>query len=288
MKALNSIAFITGATSGIGKEFANRFAASGYDLILTGRREPELKQVAEAISNEHHVKVEIMIGDLTDSNYCQALCERIKQAGNIEVLVNNAGFGIEDVFHMIKIEEIRSMLCTHMMATVELIHAVLPGMIRRRCGTIINLSSLGAFTPGFSKSLYLGTKAFIHYFTEALLPEVHKYGIRLQSLCPGMTVSDFHRHIKDETYRKKIHRLPFMLPEEVVARSFKALKRGVVLCIPGVLNKLLYLISRLLPIRVLMLISGSGKEQPEMRTKQIPVVELQHHHPMVFALKKAN
>ena len=156
-------AFITGATSGIGKEFACRFAENGFNLIITGRRKLELEHVAKAISTDYRIKVTFIIGDLANQRYRQKLCNRIKEAGDIDALVNNAGFGIDQSFYTIGIDEIRSMILTHTLATVELIHAVLPGMIERRRGTIINVSSLGAFMPGLTRSMYLGTKSFVHY-----------------------------------------------------------------------------------------------------------------------------
>ena len=134
-----------------------------------------------------------------------------------------------------------------MNATIELIHAVLPGMIKRRRGTIINVSSLGAFIPGLTRSLYLGTKSFVHYFTEALSAEISPFGIRVQSLCPGMTVSDFHRNICYNEMEKSKRQLPFMTPEEVVSSSLRSLEKGCTLCIPGAINKLFYIVAKLLP-----------------------------------------
>ena len=288
MKNSRSMAIITGATSGIGKEFACRFAAAGHDLIITGRRTLELRKVAEDLSSQYRVDVEVMTGDLADGRYCQELCEKIKRAGNIEVLVNNAGFGIDHAFHAIGIEDTRSMLYTHMIATVELIQAVLPGMIKRGSGTIINVSSLAAFTPGFSRSLYLGTKAFIHYFTEALFTEIGQFGIRMQSLCPGMTVSDFHRNTQRENFEKKMSLLPFMSPEQVVSTSLNALKTGWVLCIPGFWNKLFYISAKLLPTKVLMRISGFRKEMQDRLPEEIPFMKRADHERTAVALKHAS
>jgi uncharacterized protein len=260
METKRPIALITGATSGIGKEFAFRLAASGYDLIITGRRETELNNVADSITSEYKARVEVIAGDLAGRQYRLRLCRRAIRADDIDVLVNNAGFGIDHEFQTISIDEIRSMIFTHMLATVELIHAVLPGMIKRHSGTIINVSSLAAFIPGFSRSIYLGTKSFVHYFTEALSTEIGTFGIRLQSLCPGMTVSDFHRNCSEKP-GKGMHLLPFMTPNEVVTKSFRSLEMGYTLCIPGACNKMLYLIARLLPTRLLMKISCFRREK---------------------------
>ncbi|TSA25639.1 MAG: SDR family oxidoreductase [Bacteroidetes bacterium] len=260
MENNGSTAIITGATSGIGKEFACRFAEKGYNLIITGRRKSELKKVAKAISTDYRVDVQVIIGDLADQQYRQELCNRIKEACDIDALVNNAGFGIDQSFYTIAIEEIRSMILTHTLATVELTHAVLPGMIERRRGMIINVSSLGAFMPGLTRSLYLGTKSFVHYFTEALSTEVRPLGIRIQSLCPGMTRSDFHRNMQNEKLEKKLRLIPFMSPEEVVNTSLVSVEKGRIFCIPGAINKLFYFIAKVLPVRVFMQIAGFRKE----------------------------
>lgn len=259
MKTSHPTALITGATSGIGKVFAFRYAGKGYDLILTGRRKKELEGVAATIAGRYPVHVSLMTGDMTDPEYRQRLAGRIRQEEDLEVLVNNAGFGIDRAFDQTAIEEIRSMMYTHMTATVELIHAALPAMIRRSSGTIINVSSLGAFIPGLTRSLYLATKSFVHYFTEALSTEIHRQGIRIQSLCPGMTVTDFHRNNHNEKLQDKLRLIPFMSAEAVVDTSLRSLEHGHVFCIPGVINKLFYTIAKLLPIKLLAAMSGFRK-----------------------------
>ena len=270
MRNQRPIAFITGATSGIGKEFAVRFAEKGYDLIITGRRKNELRNVAATIQSQNPVRVKILTGDLSCRSYRNRLCRKILDTPEIEVLVNNAGFGIDHAFHMIGIEDIRSMVDTHTMAVAELIHAILPSMLKKRRGTIINVSSLAAFTPGFSRSIYLGTKSFVHYFTEALGAEISSFGIRVQSLCPGMTFSDFHRNIDDPESMKKIKRLPFMSPEEVVSQSLKSLDKGHILCIPGFINKLLYILAKIVPTQIARRLSVFEKEEPVPIVHEIP------------------
>ena len=287
METKNPIAVITGATSGIGKEFASRFAEKGYDLVITGRRKIQLKEVAKSISSQSGIHVEVSTGDLSNRLYRQRLCTRIRALGNVDVLVNNAGFGINQAFQKTGIDEIRSMIDTHTVATVELIHAVLPGMTGRRRGTIINVSSLGAFIPGFTRSLYLGTKCFNHYFTEALSTELVPLGIRLQSLCPGMTTSDFHRHIHDGNLEKKMGLLPFMSPEDVVSTSLKSLDSGRVLCIPGAMNKVLYLLAKILPTQVLMMLSGFRKEETAPAPVGNPVIVPMKIHGLDVSLSNA-
>jgi hypothetical protein len=217
--------------------------------------------VATDISETYRVNVETYIGDLTDTKCRSEISARIKTAG-IDVLVNNAGFGIDHAFHNIGLADIRSMIMTHDLAAVEFIHAALPGMISHRKGIIINVSSLGLFFPGITRSLYLATKSFLHYFTKALSMEVYPYGIRLQSLCPGMTYSDFHERAAKNSQPGKTKGLNFMSPDEVVETSLKSIENGNLICIPGTLNKILVIIVKALPVKILRLFSRFRLEEP--------------------------
>lgn len=249
MRTNHHTVVITGATSGIGKAFALEYARKGFDLILTGRRRDELQHVADTLSRHYPIKAGIFAGDLSDPSNRNALSSMIENTGIIDVLINNAGFGIDRPFYGNSLDDIRSMINTHVLATTELTHAVLPGMMRRRKGTIINVSSLVVFTPALTRCLYFSTKSFVHCFTEALSMEMHPYGIKVQSLCPGLTRTDFHRDMKEEEKKKKFKLLDFACPEKVVSHSLKTLESGSVTCIPGLMNKLLYMLARLLPLR---------------------------------------
>ncbi|MCX6245910.1 MAG: SDR family oxidoreductase [Bacteroidetes bacterium] len=284
MKTICHTAVITGATSGIGKAFATEFAKQGLDLIITGRREEELLKVADDLSSGYNVRIETFIGDLADPDNRLALCRMIKQAGMIDVLINNAGFGFDRTFHGSSLDDIRSMISTHIMATTEITYAVLPGMISRRKGTIINVSSLAAFLPGLTRTMYLSTKSFIHYFTESLFMEVRSFGIRVQSLCPGMTHSDFHRYIENPALNRKFHLVKFMTPESVVSVSLKELEKGWVLCIPGSVNKLFYILAKCLPSRILMKIAKFRNEEPEKNVTGYSVPALvSYPYPLMIA-----
>jgi short-subunit dehydrogenase len=267
MKTQHPKAVITGATSGIGRSFALKLAEKGYDLVLTGRRKKELNEVVEDISTKFNVRVETIIGDLTDEFCREKISNRIKSEHSIDLLINNAGFGIDHAFHRIALEDVHSMIMTHDMAAIDFIHAALPGMINLRKGAIINVSSFGLFFPGFTRSLYLATKSFIHYFTKALSMEVYPYGVRVQSLCPGMTYSDFHMRSGSESIKKVSGPLPFMSPERVVTISLKALEEGSVVCIPGTLNKLMLVIAKLLPVCALRWLSRNRIEKPQSGIK---------------------
>ncbi|MBN2173787.1 MAG: SDR family oxidoreductase [Bacteroidales bacterium] len=250
MNSANEKCFITGATSGIGLSFAHKFAQRGFNLILTGRRKSELEKVAEIIVNDYQVEVELIIGDLSDIDYRDSLLDKIKITDEITVLINNAGFGEDHSFFNLNISTIRSMLSVHMFTVVELTHEVLPGMIKRRNGIIINVSSLAAFTPGISRSLYLATKAFEHHFSEALALEVQPFGIKVQSLCPGMTFTRFHNRQNQDHPNMLYKLIHHMSPEKVTEISLDQLNYNKTLCIPGTFNKVYYAASRVMPFPV--------------------------------------
>ncbi len=263
METKNLTAVITGATCGIGRSFAYKLAEKGYDLILTGRRRSELQKVAEDIVKTFRIKVEIIIGDLTCAKCRSEIRAKIKSTPTIDVLINNAGFGNDRPFYNTGMKDLRAMIITHDLAAIEFIHAVLPGMMRNRRGTIINVSSLGAFIPGFTRTLYLATKSFLHHFSKALSMEVHPYGIKVQSLCPGMTSTEFHKRASKNNFSGKLNALNFMSPDKVVEISMKSLKRSRVVCIPGCLNILIVLIAKALPGMVLRFLSKFRNEQPD-------------------------
>lgn len=140
---MNKTAVITGATSGIGAAFAKRLAHRGYDLVVTGRRMDIIEKMAGALSSEFGVSVEVIKAELSDGKDMDRLIKVIKKLDTIEFLVNNAGFGTNDYFWNVSIEEHERMVAVHVTAAMRLAHAVLPAMIRRKKGYIINLLLAG-------------------------------------------------------------------------------------------------------------------------------------------------
>jgi len=264
MKKMKSYAVITGATSGIGKTFAERLAEKGYNLIISGRREEKLKETANRLVNRYGVEVKIILGDLSDAGFRVVFAEMLRKNQDIEVLVNNAGFGIDKPFYKISIDEVHAMINTHVQSTVDFTHAVLPGMIGKRSGVIINVSSLGAFIPGLTRTLYLSTKSFIHSFSVALSMEMAPYGIKIQSLCPGMTKTDFHRAGIEGQLEKKLKGIHFMKPETVVNTSLRMLEKDRSFCIPGLTNHLFYMLAMILPKSVLRVLSSFRMEKEKV------------------------
>ncbi len=249
MKLSNEkVTFITGATSGIGAAFARRFAREGYDLIITGRREKIIRNLAGEISKKYGVKVDVIISELSNDEDVNLLVEKIKQEENIEVLINNAGFGIGKPFYEDAIENQENMAKVHILSTLKLTYAAIPNMIKKKRGIIINVSSISSFFPLPDAAIYSGTKAFLNNFSESIYLELKNKGIYVQSLCPGFTRTDFHNRMglnKGELRNRGIIR--WMSADRVVEYSIECLKKGKIICIPGFWNKVLVLISKILP-----------------------------------------
>jgi short-subunit dehydrogenase len=251
------VALITGATSGIGAAFADRFARQGYDLIITGRQREKIQAVADVIVAQHGVAVEVVLADLARDDDLAMLCERIRSIpggmqtrSRLEVLVNNAGFGHGGKrFDVLDIAAHEAMLKVHALATLRLTYAALPTMIANNRGSIINVSSVAGFFPLPGHTMYAATKAFVKSFSESLGLELHGTGVRVQALCPGMTRTYFHERIglDPKKYYQDSGPLKAMTAEQVVDASLRCLERGEVICVPGLNNRLLSALSRLLP-----------------------------------------
>ena len=173
--------------------------------------------------------------------------EEVKATSEISFLVNNAGFGTAGLFHQESEKSQADMVRVHCLATVRLTHAALPGMIRRGRGAVINVSSIRAFAPGITAATYAGAKAFINLFSSSIALELRGTGVRVQALCPGYTVTDFHRRIGLDTAGKNHGLVRWMNPERVVDGSLRGLERGQVICVPRFWDKLLVAIPKLLP-----------------------------------------
>jgi uncharacterized protein len=247
MSRKNEIALVTGATSGIGAAFAKKLAALGYDLIITGRRKEIINALAEEIVKNSSVKVEVVIAELADDNELESLARKAAAAENIDMLVNNAGFSTINLFHEETYASQEQMVRVHVLASMRLIHAVLPNMLKRKKGAIINVSSVRAFAAGKYATTYSGTKALLNRFSESLQIELLESGIKVQALCPGFTRTDFHKKIGIETSSINQGLARWMTAEKVVDISLEHLQNGKVICIPGFWNKVLATIPAIVP-----------------------------------------
>jgi short-subunit dehydrogenase len=238
-----NLAVVTGASSGIGKAFAHYFASQGFDMLITGRRKEKIEEVAKEIRSEYGVNAEVILADLSVGGDLSGLLQAVGSKNNIAVLVNNAGYGMDRSFIEDAIERQLTMVEVHVNAPLMLIHKVLPQMMERKAGIIINVSSLAAYFPAPGNTIYAGTKSFLKTFTESLHFEVSRQGIHVQCLCPGYTYSDFHRDGRGI----KTNLMPWMQPDEVVRYSLKCLEKGMVTCVPGFWNRFLVRMVTFLP-----------------------------------------
>lgn len=244
---LNKRAVITGASGGIGYAYATQLAEAGYDLVLTGLEPVRLEEVIQQLKSKYHTDVRAVVADLAHTGGITALIADLKDFEPLDMLINSAGYGEHKFFHEEDEEDVLKMLNVQITATVRLVHALLPGMIARRSGSIITVSSLAAFVPAPGASIYSSSKAFLNSFMESIHMEVHHYGIKVQSLCPGPTHTDFH---KGQEVEESLSGIDFwMEPEDVVRISLRALQKGEVVCIPGSMNKVIGNIAPMLPRR---------------------------------------
>jgi short-subunit dehydrogenase len=237
--AENRLAAITGGSSGIGASFARKLAARGYDLLLIARREDRLRSLAHELAETHHINADLMTADLAIDADIDRVAERLRSAPNLGLLVNNAGFGSHGYFFEADIEEQDKMHRLHVLATMRLSHAALANMVARGDGGVINVASVAGFGQAPQNVSYCATKAWMISFTEGLAIElaVKESKVKVQALCPGFTLSEFHDVLGMD--RSAIPSSLWMPADFVVEESLKALEHGKVIVVPGWRYKLI-------------------------------------------------
>jgi short-subunit dehydrogenase len=227
------LAVVTGASSGIGAVYAERLAAQGYDLLLVARRKDRLEELARTLAQKHGIRAEAFPANLSIDEGLHAVEDRIAGTDTLTMLVNNAGFGIRGLFQESDLARQEEMHRLHIIATMRLTHAALGGMMARGRGTIVNVSSVAAFSQSPWNTTYSATKTWMNSFTEALAVELKTMGapIKLQALCPGFTVTEFHDVMGVD--RKIVPAGWWMTSEDVVEESLRGLERNKLIVIPG-------------------------------------------------------
>ncbi|MBQ9205225.1 MAG: SDR family oxidoreductase [Treponema sp.] len=226
---------ITGASGGIGAEFARLFAADGSDLLLVARREEKLAALKAELEAAYHIKVAIHAQDLTQTGAAEALFEYSTAHGiEVDVLVNNAGFGDWGFFAESDVRKQQAMIQLNVATLTTLTHLFLPQMIARGNGHILNVASIASFMPGAKMAVYYASKAFVRSFSEALSVELKKTnsGVTVTALCPGPVKTDFWDTA--EAGKSSLFKHFFFADAKSVARcGYKAIKKGKVLALPG-------------------------------------------------------
>jgi short-subunit dehydrogenase len=239
-------ALITGASSGIGLEFARLFAADRSDLVLAARRQDVLERLAEDLRRDHGVRVRVVVKDLADAAAPIAIAEELAAAGvHVDVLVNNAGFGAVGQSLALPVQRQLDMVQVNVTALTHLCRLLLPPMLERRSGGILNVASTAAFQPGPYMAVYYATKAYVLSFTEALAEELRGTGISVTCLAPGPTETEFVG--KANLASSLLFKLGAMSAQQVAKAGYRGFRAGKVLVIPGLKNKLGAAIVRLVP-----------------------------------------
>ena len=253
MSGATKVALITGASAGLGVEFARQLAKRGHRLVLVARRNDRLEALAAEIGNARSVAV-----DLAESGSAAKLLSEIAAAGEqIELLVNNAGFGLKGPFAELDAGRLRQMIDLNIGSLTDLCRAVAPGMIKRRSGAILNVASTAAFQPGPNMAVYFATKAYVLSFTEALHEELKPHGIKVTALCPGPTRTEFGA-VAGFDDKGAFDRFAAD-PASVVRVGLKAIDKNRAIVVPGLLNRIGAASTRFVPRQLVRKIAGAIK-----------------------------
>jgi short-subunit dehydrogenase len=234
------LALITGASAGLGAAFAKAYAAKGYDLVLVARRVDRLQTLAADLSAAHGAEAYVLGADLAVYGAEAQVLEAIATHGrSVDLLVNNAGFSIPQSFAAVPWSRQQGFLMTLVVSACGLAHGVLPGMIERGAGAIINVASLAGFAPGAAgHTLYPGAKSLAIKFSQALDAEYRDAGIRVTAICPGFTQTEFAKANGTAAVMEASPRMFFQTAEAVVGTAIRANEQGRVVVVPGWHNKL--------------------------------------------------
>lgn len=245
----NAYAVVTGATSGIGLEFARLFAADGVHLVLASRGKAELEQVAKELREGFDIDVRILSLDLSILTEAERLCNYTKEEQlNVMYMINNAGFGDYGSFITTSWQKEQSMINLNIMALTYLSKVYAEQFAKLGRGHIVNVASTAAFQPGPLMAVYYATKSYVLHFTEAIATELHKKGVYVTALCPGPTASKFQEAAAMSNSRL-VQGKQLPTAAAVARYGYKAMKRGKVVAIHGTGNKIGAYAVRLLPRR---------------------------------------
>lgn len=246
-------ALVTGASSGIGEALAEELARRGHDLVLVARRAEPMEALAARLREAHGVEATVDPRDLLDREAATALAA--SHGDTVDVLVNNAGFGLNGEFATLSLERQTDMIELNVTALTRLSRLFLPGMLARGRGRILNVASTAAFQPGPYMSVYYATKAYVLSFSEALGEECRGRGVTVTALCPGPTKSGFQDEA-DLHGSRLLGRLPLMDVGTVARAGIAGMQRGQAIVIPGFMNSLMAFGVRFTPRAVVTRLSG--------------------------------
>jgi short-subunit dehydrogenase len=258
--AARRLALITGASAGLGEAFARAYAARGLDVALVARRAERLQALAGELKHRHGIEALVIPADLSGWEAHIPVIDAVTAQGrHVDVLVNNAGFGIPQSFTAVPWERQRDFLMTMAVNACGLAYDVIPGMARRGSGAIINISSMAAFSPGVGgNSLYPGVKGLMLRFSQSLDAEYRAAGLKVTAVCPGFTRTEFAQKAGVAEIMERESRLFWQTPEAVAQATIRGNERGKVVVIPGWHNRLAALLMRSLPEPIVRSIIAAG------------------------------
>jgi len=254
------LALITGASGGIGYELCQQFAKNGYNLILVARDEEKLKKYAAEFKKNHETESTIIIKDLSSTTAADEILHQLKhEKMSVDVLVNNAGFGSYGKFAETDVKKQLSMMQVNMVTLTHLTKLLLPEMLEKKSGKILNVASTAAFFPGPLMAVYYATKAFVYSFSQAIRQELKGTGVSVTVLCPGPTSTGFEKGA--DLQSSKLFKSGLMDAKTVAEIAFKALMKNKAMIIPGFRNKVRIALGTLIPRNLMPGIVESAQKQ---------------------------
>jgi hypothetical protein len=257
---------VTGASAGLGEAFARRLARGGFDVTLVARRQGRLQALAEELRQQANVEADVLAADLTAAADLARVESLLAARPAVDLLVNNAGVLTVGRFAALDVEEEEALIRLNVVALVRLTRAALAPMLERRRGAIINVASVAGLVPARFTAGYCASKAFSISFTHALNEELRGSGVRVQLLCPGFTRTDLGLRPRLDT--GSLPSWMWMTPEAVAKASIDHLDARAHVCVPGALNKILYLLLPRLPRSLVRRAVGVGAKRGWAATRQ--------------------
>jgi short-subunit dehydrogenase len=251
---MNNTALVTGASGGIGLELARLFAGDSHDLVLVARSEGKLRELGEQLEQAHGIAATVIASDLSKANAARDLVETLGAASiEIDALVNNAGFGLSGAFLDNDPQTQLDVIQVNLVALTELTRLLLPPMVSRRSGRILNVASTAAFAPEPLAAVYGATKAYVLSFSEAVGEELRQSGVTVTALCPGPTQTGFSAAAGAGSTRLYRKQKP-MSSADVARIGYEGLNNGRRVVVTGLRNKLLVQSARMSPRRVVTMV----------------------------------
>jgi uncharacterized protein len=252
---------ITGASGGIGKELADRFAKGGYDLVLVARSEGKLLEFSKEYRKKYGIQATVIAKDFASHGVPEEIAVELKEKGiAVDYLVNNAGFGLYGTFLETQLEQEANMIDVNIKALTVMTKLFLPDMVKRRQGGVMNVASTVAFFPGPMMSVYYATKAYVLSFTEALENELSGTGVTVTAICPGLTSTGFVDR-SGMGASKLLQGGGIMEAGQVADEAYRGFLRGKTFIMPGARNRFMTFLPRLMPRKMVTRMVRSAQDR---------------------------